>query len=119
MGTMTTNVVSTCTSKNAGNNCAIRACIMERTFVNDFTNLYNKLGPRGIYQYNPKFSKFNFDETCSVTPKGKVEKSCCGEYPNRFPYGIENGRRCCGGKTYNSGVKECCDSNDSDIRDIG
>lgn len=37
---------------------------------------------------------------------------CCGEYPARFPYHIDDGfgnqKRCCNGKTYVPGRLECC-----------
>lgn len=36
---------------------------------------------------------------------------CCGEYPNRFPYKTNQGSRmCCGDKTYDSSLFECCAS---------
>lgn len=39
-------------------------------------------------------------------------EGCCGEYPRRFPYHLDDGfgnvRRCCGGKTYNPLTLECC-----------
>jgi len=37
---------------------------------------------------------------------------CCGEYPNRFPYKTQEGARmCCGDKTYDSSLFECCSEN--------
>ena len=35
--------------------------------------------------------------------------SCCGEYPNRFPYRPDNSRGCCHGKTYNTDLWKCCE----------
>ena len=38
---------------------------------------------------------------------------CCGEYPMRFPYKSQNGARdCCGAKTYDVTLFECCESGD-------
>jgi len=35
--------------------------------------------------------------------------ACCGSYPNRFPYKVNNGaRQCCIDTTYNINVLECC-----------
>ena len=35
--------------------------------------------------------------------------SCCGTYPNRFPFHSENGARaCCYGKTYDANALSCC-----------
>lgn len=37
---------------------------------------------------------------------------CCGAYPNRFPYKTQEGARmCCGDKTYDSSLFECCSEN--------
>jgi len=34
---------------------------------------------------------------------------CCGDYPERFPYKSQNGaRNCCGNKTYDVTMFECC-----------
>ena len=45
-----------------------------------------------------------------------VELSCCGKYPNRFPYHSEDkNKKCCENsqtgisKVYDSGLYECCD----------
>lgn len=48
---------------------------------------------------------------------GSVERECCGEYPNRFPYSAGAGRSCCGQNTYNPNF-HCCDSNNQ-IKSIG
>merc|ERR1711972_1017404 len=37
------------------------------------------------------------------------EKSCCGGYPNRFPFKTLDGdRACCGSRTYNTQLLNCC-----------
>ena len=46
------------------------------------------------------------------------EPECCGEYPNRFPYKTNQGARmCCGDKTYDSSLFECC--SDANIAALG
>ena len=38
-----------------------------------------------------------------------LEKSCCGEYPNRYPFKPLKGfHKCCDGKVYETTEKECC-----------
>ena len=35
--------------------------------------------------------------------------ACCGEYPNRFAYNDQGGKRgCCGAVTYNTYKYQCC-----------
>lgn len=48
------------------------------------------------------------------------EPQCCGAYPNRFPYKVADGARmCCGDKTYDSSIYECCDASGSNVAAIG
>ena len=46
--------------------------------------------------------------------------ACCGAYPKRFPYKLKMGQRaCCGEKTYDTELLECCDIANSKSRLIG
>ena len=52
----------------------------------------------------------------SVSLPENIELSCCGKYPNRFPYHSEDkNKKCCENsqtgisKVYDSGLYECCD----------
>ena len=48
------------------------------------------------------------------------EVACCGVYPRRFPYKTKNGGRgCCGQKTFDVELLECCDISNSKSRLIG
>jgi len=48
--------------------------------------------------------------TTLTVPQPAVQ--CCGAYPNRYPYRVQNGNRgCCVDTTYNTMVLECCPSN--------
>lgn len=101
-----------CEASNAGNNCAIRACVIEGNFILQvfatflsgytFDITLHHFGLEGNEPWNP-------DEHCLVT-KGEVsEIDCCGYYPERFPYRINEGRRgCCGSFTYNTKKLQCC-----------
>ena len=37
-----------------------------------------------------------------------TQLSCCGTYPNRFPFNPANSRGCCQQKTYNTELYTCC-----------
>jgi len=41
-------------------------------------------------------------------------EQCCGTYPKRFPFktGHDDQRRCCGSRTYDSTIFECCADNE-------
>jgi len=46
----------------------------------------------------------------TATPQATVD--CCGDYPARFPYKLNNGNRaCCVDTTYSVSVLECCPNN--------
>ena len=43
----------------------------------------------------------------TATPSPTI--ACCNDYPNRYPYKLNNGNRaCCVDTTYNTNVLECC-----------
>ena len=44
------------------------------------------------------------------------EKSCCGDYPFRHPFKTGAGQRaCCGSRTYEVGVFDCCPDNTVEV----
>lgn len=54
-------------------------------------------------------------------PLTEVVTDCCGEFPRRYPYHLDDGfgnvKRCCNGKTYDPNRLECC--NDGRTHAIG
>ena len=66
-----------------------------------------------IGEYNSYYANaYGWDPHTScksnLNAKGPAD-SCCGTYPNRFPFSSEDGGRgCCGDKTYNIGSLDCC-----------
>jgi hypothetical protein len=68
---------------------------------------------------NKHNSLYNFDmeNVCQKIP-GDGMDSCCGNYPERYPYSSAT-RNCCAssGKTYNTLSEECC--NDGTIASLG
>merc|ERR1712241_1643249 len=83
---------ASCQTNNPGDSCAARACSVEGIFVDNlFAFLISgtpvKAGIKGV----------------------SGEKSCCGGYPNRFPFKTLDGdRACCGSRTYNTQLLNCC-----------
>jgi hypothetical protein len=37
-----------------------------------------------------------------------IPEECCGIHPNRFPFQATGNRSCCGSKTYDPEVFDCC-----------
>lgn len=60
-------------------------------------------------------NRVNLPTEIIVTETEKIQtsipliKTCCGSYPNRFPYTTRGERGCCGQKTFNSLVFHCCE----------
>jgi len=111
------SIAEECQSLNAGNNCAIRACTVEGTFVANIVGAF--IGGAQINQSYKQSNGFDFANVC-VTKKnggGPANKECCGNYPERFPYKTVGGdRKCCGSRTYNSLTLKCCDSDTSTVK---
>ena len=98
-----------CFAKNPRNNCAARACIVEGNFISSLTMYFINGG--SVQLENKVENGFDPTQMC-VGRKGvnSKEKSCCGQYPGRFPFKTLGGERsCCGTRTYNTMALECCD----------
>ena len=106
------DLYTSCQSLNA-DACAARACAVEGTFVDNlFAVLISGQGiPYSDYSHAQGFDPAT-DAGCPVkkgTPGSGSEKACCGAYPTRFPFKTLGGdRACCGGRTYSTGVLNCC-----------
>lgn len=106
-----------CANLNEGNNCAIRACIIEGSFVANLLDIFLSGGSINN-AYKPQFG-FNYDESCVVKKSGGGPslKACCGVYPDRYPFKARGGdRKCCGTRTYNSLTLKCCDFDTSLVK---
>ena len=94
------------TCNHISNDCSRVACECDVALVDELAAYAE--------EYNPAYSsgEGNFDTaTCgsdSYSSKAKTD-SCCGEYPNRFPFSSQAGQRqCCHGKTFDSTQLSCC-----------
>ena len=107
-----------CMLKNLGNNCAVRTCIVEQTFVNNFIfTIFSgvKFDKTKLHSQTSNFVENN----CSKNGGGndlqisQSWKSCCGIYPLRKPFNTKSGKRaCCGSKTYDNILMQCCEPDD-------
>lgn len=97
-----------CETMNSGNQCHIDACTVETNFV---FSIFNAQDPgQDSFQHRSDGSGFDIEANCPINRGANGEKSCCGEYPNRFPYKSFGGTRaCCGMGTYDTGIQECCE----------
>lgn len=106
-----------CAASNSGNNCAIRACIVEGSFLSNLLDAFVNGG--SINQNHLHSNGFDPAIGCPVKKSGggPSNKSCCGNYPDRFPYKTVGGdRQCCGNRTYNSLTLKCCDTDSSTVK---
>lgn len=104
-------LISGCTNANAGNMCAIRACIVEGWFANAVLDIFTSQH----YVHEPGLLHANgFDKELNCVgshpppdPNSKVQ--CCGEFPHRYPYQDLGGERaCCGQVVYSTMLYDCC-----------
>lgn len=100
-------IVSDCALRNAGDNCAIRTCIVEGWFVNNIFQAF--FGGFAIDTTLQHTNGFEPKTQCPTSNGMKSEKSCCGIYPYRHTYKTYGGgRACCGSKTYDVSILTCC-----------
>lgn len=100
-----------CSRVNRKNNCAARACMVENYFV---MQIFKQFLASVVFDPSLKHALGNFSPAadCPTRPGPYSEKECCGKYPIRFPYKTQNGDKdCCGQKTYNTGIMQCCAGN--------
>merc|ERR1712088_1005334 len=113
-----------CAAANEGNNCAIRACIVEGAFI---ANLLDVFASGGSIDDSLRHENgFDVATSCpiKISSKAPGEKQCCGNYPNRFPFKTTGGdrrknfynRQCCGTRTYNANNMKCCNAESSSVK---
>lgn len=102
----TEDIVDQCNERNE-DNCARRACMVETQFVTAIFRMSIAGGKMNEEQNHA--NGFDVEENCPTTPGSPSEKDCCGQYPYRHPFKTYGGQRsCCGMKTYDITVLNCC-----------
>lgn len=100
-------IKNVCETENVGNDCKIRTCISESTFVRNLQRLNENHNQTPEYSHT--HNSFDFDAQCPQPVFNLGEKKCCGKYPQRFPYKDDSGDlECCGNRTYNTLLHTCC-----------
>jgi len=106
------------TCEKNDNPCALNACQCDVELVN---NLVLAAGDDS-YQVASLTEYGGFDAQVQCVSGGGAgagkPDQCCGDFPKRFPFYSNNGKReCCSGKTYNTYSLECCAS--GEVKGIG
>jgi len=106
-------ILPACESLNS-DQCQINACASETNFV--FQIFGTQFHNAPDHQHKTDGTGFDAEANCPITHGESGEKSCCGSYPDRFPYKSFSGiRACCGMGTYDTGIQECCDEGGEEV----
>lgn len=102
-----------CAAANAGDDCAIDACVIEGAFTLHF--LSDFVSGNIVNIADPQFQTGNGwdrEAECVVKNNGQsyTDHECCGEQPNRAPYSPSRGLlSCCGDSgLYQMTSHDCC-----------
>lgn len=99
--------------KGESSRCSRAQCECDKDLAHRLAEMEIAWNP--MYQ-GGKYGLFDRASTCAAQERSAVESEviepkCCGYYPKRTPYAYNgpNGiRNCCGSKTYDPNVLECC-----------
>lgn len=98
-----------CRIKNDNDTCKSSVCMVEGWFIQSYF-LFSVNGG-ALDAAHGHENGFNPKDDCPIRQGEASEKACCGDYPARFPYKIQDGTRgCCQGRTFNSEIYQCCDN---------
>jgi len=101
-------LITACESANIGDQCAINVCKTEMVFTIKIASASSVGKTESSLKHAKGFNPMEVDN-CVVKSGVESERSCCGDFPTRFPFKNYGGvNQCCGMKTYDSTVLECC-----------
>lgn len=100
--------------------CQKRLCVVDGWFMQSIIRMaFGEGNFPDVANFKHENGVFDFEATCQAdvdkktktgSGNGTRELSCCGSYPNRFPFATGAGNReCCVDKTYNTNIFMCCD----------
>jgi len=122
-GHITGSIESDCSSNI--DLCALRSCVVEMQFVHTYFHLWidRKFDRTTFAPPNKNLlhsEGFDSEDICHGAKSGYIEPEqlCCGDYPFRFPYNSNGNRACCGNKTYNPNIHQCCLSPGTSFLDV-
>jgi len=100
-------IVAHCMAANTGDDCAIQACNVDANFVVTVIAYFMESEVLGEI---PQSDTTCPEQEIPVRTGGNGPIACCGGDAARFPYLTNGGQRgCCGGKTYDTAILQCCD----------
>jgi len=114
---------SDCKTRNQ-DPCAAHTCIVEGYFIRSIVSLFiggtthrsDILHSTGSFNPETECVAKNSAGNGGALGSSSDEKSCCGDYPFRHPFRTGSGQRaCCGARTYEVGVFECCPDESVDV----
>lgn len=114
------NFLAACSQTNGNDDCAAHVCNCEQHLINQLVQLAFQNPIVHVYDPSALHSNgFDHDANCPVPKQPNYAAECCGTYPIRFPYGIENPNKdCCLDESiFNPTFEECCD--DGSVADLG
>lgn len=109
--------------QNYSKECRAKVCaayekmrVFSVTNLKDFVLAYNQKGQNKLHE-----NGFDVGKNCKIKEISNLEgrKRCCGQYPSKRPYVRSKENQCCGNKTYNPFILDCCDREGSVLRHLG
>lgn len=96
-----------CRKENKGDDCAIHTCCCETQFLNKLLTLFFNGFQFDKNNYDRK--KWNYQNVC-IRDERPAVLDCCGFYPNRKPFSLDNENvDCCNNHIlYNPKFMKCC-----------
>lgn len=108
-------LIADCQASNANDPCATQACIIDGTFV---TTVQAYLMESEVAGQFP-IPGTPCPESEKHEPLHGPPMNCCGSASSRFLYLTDGGNRaCCGEKTYETDLLECCDVSTSTLSTV-
>jgi len=110
------DMLEDCKALNPDSVCAARVCAVDSFFTLNLIGEFLSQKPFDAnLQHFDDNGEIKFDTAANCPRKYGTDQSpleCCGKYPPRFPYKTKDGQRgCCGDKTYDVDLQECCADN--------
>lgn len=104
-------IITNCQAANAGDDCAIQACNVDANFVVTVVAYFMESEVLGEI---PQADTTCPEQEIIISRGGNGPMACCGSNAARFPYLTNGGQRgCCGSKTYDTAILQCCDESSS------
>merc|ERR1711879_1087581 len=120
LNSQTGSMLANCDALNPQNPCGASLCMCETQFISEVID--NLWAGAAYASENLHRNGFERESTCMKGFAGQPVYECCGLYPKRFPFNV-NQQACCTddasyGRAYNFATQECCEGG-AQIADLG